>query len=146
MLSEYLMLDRLSVEQTWLKDFFALQTSLLVPLEFTRNIPQHIYIDSPLVSFRMLCLPWVKEICEEQSCPITSTSLNRSGQDPILTHEQAKDFHMSWAPDAKLVEGQGNLSGQSSTMLKYNGNGTFEVVRAGAKVDEIKNHLALLSA
>lgn len=127
------------LSETWLCEFFSLETSLLVPLEWKKKeIPFWIFQGSAFVSVRCLELPTIKSLIEKVGSPITSTSLNLTGQAPISSFEEARLFHLQQCPQLEFFKGEGSdLSGRSSTMVSIDTAGVFTVLREGRYVSQI---------
>jgi L-threonylcarbamoyladenylate synthase len=128
----------------WLQDFFSLETSLAVPRKhFKRELPYWITFDSPYLAFRCLELEWIEEIYSEMEGPMTTTSLNRTGEPPILSYTQALAFQQKYCPNiAVYPKREVDLSSQSSTMVCWDGE-EFQLWREGALVQKVKEHVGL---
>ena len=133
-----------SISVSWLRNFFKLEATLGVPLKISKIfIPSWVTAKSDIVSVRCLDLTVLKPISTALSVPFFTTSLNVTGEDPIITYEEAKKFQQTHARDADLIgDSSHNLSGRSSTIVFLRGN-SFEIIRPGLKVEEIKKHLNL---
>ncbi|MBC7713293.1 MAG: Sua5/YciO/YrdC/YwlC family protein [Rhizobacter sp.] len=133
-----------AISTSWLRNFFKLEATLGVPLKISKiSIPKWVTAKSDLVSVRCLDLPALKPISAALNVPFFTTSLNVTGQDPIITFEDAKHFQQTHAQDAELIGNSShNLSGRSSTIVFFRGS-SFEIIREGLKVEEIKKHLNL---
>jgi len=145
MLGLYCDYQKMGISVEWLSDFFKMETSLLFPHKYSRDIPSYIVGDSSYVSIRVLTYPWLKKICEWHQSAITTTSLNRSGQKAIVSLEEAIAFKENYAPNSNLVLGKDHLSGQSSTMVKLDSLQSFEIVREGNRIKDVQRQLSLLS-
>ncbi len=143
---EYVQLPTFLTKE-WLQLFFSMETSLLVPLEWMKKeIPFFIYQGSEFVSLRVLEFPFLKIMTRELSGPLTTTSLNLTGQLPIVDYNEAKKFHEEYAPH--LIFAAGNkekLSGRSSTMMKVGADLNFSVLREGGKIKDVLQHCRLSS-
>ncbi len=135
------------LNEAWLRHFFSLETSLLLPLAWQKKeIPFWIYQGSPLISVRCLELPVIKELLEKTGAPVTSTSLNLTGQAPISSFEEAKKFHFEQCPELEFLAGKGvSLSGSSSTMVSINIAGAFTMLREGRHASQISELCGLSS-
>jgi L-threonylcarbamoyladenylate synthase len=133
-----------SMSKSWLRNYFKLESTLGVPLKISRiPIPSWVTAKSDLVSIRCLEHPELKEIGETLKAPFITTSLNLTGEPPIINFQDAKQFQMAYAPEAEFFgDSSHNLSGRSSTIVFFRGN-HFEIIREGLKVEEIKKHLKL---
>ncbi len=133
-----------NISLSWLNSFFKLETSLGLPKKIaTFSIPFWVAARSEMVSVRCLDLEILKPISTALGGPFFTTSLNLTGESPITSYEDAKKFQETLAVKTELIGNQShNLSGQSSTIVFLKGN-SFEIVREGAKIEEIKKHLIL---
>ena len=129
---------------SWLRNYFKLESSLGLPIRISKiSIPSWVTAKSDIVSVRCLDLPVLKPISDALKGPFFSTSLNVTGEDPIINYADAKAFQQSHAKDAEFFgDSTHNLSGHSSTIVFFRGN-SFEIIREGSKVAEIKKHLKL---
>ena len=129
---------------SWLRGYFKLESTLAVPLKISRiSIPSWVTGKSDLVSVRCLEHPELKGIGEALKAPFITTSLNLTGEPPIVNYQDARQFQMTHAPEAELFgDSSHNLSGRSSTITFFRGN-RFEIIREGLKVEEVKKHLRL---
>ncbi len=131
----------------WLEDFFKLETTLGLPLVSAKiKIPKWATAESDYISLRCLDSEIIKSIYNEIKTPFFTTSLNLTGEPPITTLNEARQFHIAHASSTHLIEGQNlkELSGFSSTIIFLNENLNFEIKREGRRVDEVKNHLMKL--
>lgn len=131
----------------WLTAFFHLETSLLLPVSWLKvEIPFWIYQGSAFVSVRCLENELIQTLVDEVGAPITSTSLNVSGQEPLFDFEEAKRFHKEHCPELHFYEGEGmNLSGSPSTIMSLDESGKFALVRPGRYVQEVMKLCGLSS-
>lgn len=131
------------VEDIDWKTFFSLESTLLIPSEHFETLPKWINYDSPFVGIRLLeneAMSKIHHLCDK---PITTTSLNLHGNDPILKLEEAVEFMYEHCPHAILIDDLSLApSGQASTILKFNGL-EFTFLREGTKIEEIKNAIGI---
>ncbi|MGZ3787588.1 MAG: Sua5/YciO/YrdC/YwlC family protein [Bacteriovorax sp.] len=135
------------VSLAWLEEFFSLETTLGFPLSEAKiKIPKWATGNSEFASIRCLESVAVKSIYDELKTPFFSTSLNLTGEAPILSMEKAKQFKAQYASDALFFEPQTNesLSGSSSTIVFLSANLSFEIRREGKRAFDVKNHLMKL--
>ena len=121
------------------EDLYHLGFSAGVPKELLVNsLPHSPFSNTKYVCFRLLNSGLFQGLDEVIDFPITTTSLNVSGQNPITSLEEAKDFWQKYVPDAKFIEAQTakNLSGKASSIVLFNEN-TYKVVREGDNLQEI---------
>lgn len=131
----------------WLVDFFKLETTLGLPLESSKiKIPRWATGQSDFVTIRLLKTDISKKIYQEIKNPFFSTSLNFSGEAPIVSQEEALKFKNTYAPDAHFFTTKENcdLSGQSSTIVFFTENLNFEIKREGLKIVEVTKHITKL--
>lgn len=133
-----------NIDKSWLRNYFKLESTLGIPLKISRiPIPSWVTSKSDLVSVRCLEHPELKEIGETLKAPFITTSLNLTGEPPIITFQDAKQFQLAYAPEAEFFGNSSHdLSGRSSTIVFFRGD-RFEIIREGLKVEEIKKHLKL---
>ena len=129
---------------SWLRSYFKLESTLGLPLKIAKiTIPSWVTGKSDLVSVRCLEMEILKPITEALKVPFFTTSLNLTGDDPITNYSDALQFQKGFAADAEFIgDNSHNLSGRSSTIVFFRGN-SFEIIREGLKVEEIKKHLKL---
>ena len=99
------------------------------------------------IAFRYLKFDAIKSITSEMDAPVTTTSLNITGERPIVDEASARSFHERYASNAKFV-GDGNVipSGRSSTIVIMRSENEFKFVREGKFKEEINEYLRILSA
>ena len=129
---------------SWLRNYFKLESTLLIPTKIARFlIPSWITGKSEFISVRCLEHPELKIIGDTLKAPFITTSLNLTGEPPITNFQDAKQFQLNYAPEAKIFgESSHILSGRSSTIVIFRVN-HFEIIRVGLKITEIKKHLNL---
>jgi L-threonylcarbamoyladenylate synthase len=133
-----------AINISWLRNYFKLESTLGIPIKISKIlIPSWVTGKSDIVSVRCLDLPVLKPISTALSGPFFTTSLNITGQDPITSYDEAKKFQQAYALDAEFFgDRTHNLSGRSSTIVFFRMN-SFEIIREGLKVEEIRNHIKL---
>lgn len=131
-----------AISLSWLRTFFKLESTLGVPLKISKiSIPSWVTAKSDLVSVRCLELEVLKPISTSLKGPFFTTSLNVSGEPAITSFLDAQAFQQEHAAEVDLIGNSShNLSGESSTIVFFRGN-SFEIIRAGSKMEEIKTHL-----
>jgi len=129
---------------SWLRNYFKLESTLAIPLKIAKiSIPSWITGKSELVSVRCLEHPELRIIGDTLKAPFITTSLNLTGEPPIVNFQDAKQFQLAYAPEAEFFgDSSHNLSGRSSTIVFFRVN-HFEIIREGLKVEEIRKHLNL---
>lgn len=135
----------------WLSDFFKLETTLGLPLTWCKlSIPSWATGESSFISLRCLESAVIKKIDQEIKSPFFSTSLNLTGEPPIVSYSDAVLFQKTHAPEAHFVnsDSEDNLSGSSSTVVFFTKNKDeklkYEIKREGKRSKEVKEHLAKL--
>lgn len=126
-------------------EVFELGFTLLLPLDLAlKEIPLWVRESSPFIGFRVLSLLPLKNVIESEGAPITTTSLNRSGESPILDNEEALQFFKSVrSPEVQFVKIKDlNSQGTSSTIVQYE-NGVMKIIREGKNITVIKGMLGL---
>lgn len=67
-----------------MRTLFQMESTLAIPKQWAKRvIPEWIVYDSPLVAIRCLELEHITRLVEQAGGPISSTSLNHSGEPPI---------------------------------------------------------------
>lgn len=127
------------MSRDWCAHYFSMGASLaLKKKHWKENWPSHVFADSDFFCFRIL------HIFDEQvgNIPISTTSLNKTGQPAMTTESEAMDFNQKYSLSHCRMIGQkmANVtpSGVSSTIICYE-NGNIQVWREGKNVDEIRN-------
>ena len=136
------------IERNWLDRIFSLEATLAVPKNWCKmKIPDWVTGNSDFIAFRYLKFDSIKRIVSETGAPVTTTSLNVTGERPIVDEASAKSFHERYAKDAKFIE-DGNVipSGRSSTIVIFHSESEFKFVREGKFKEEINEYLRVLSA
>ena len=107
------------MDAAFLRELFSLEVTLGLPLSQAGiDIPPWIVGESSWVGVRCLEYPWVRDITERAGGPVSTTSLNLSGQAPCVDFSCAQTFLQTHCPDARLWRGDGQkLSGVSSTIV-----------------------------
>lgn len=130
------------------KNLFAvlrLEVTLILPSHFFNySIPSFVTAGSRDIAFRYIEVMDYSQITERISDPITSTSLNITGDDPITEERDALDFFNQICPDAIFIKDkQLKFSKSSSTIVSISEVGRWSIKREGAQVEKIKNLLKL---
>lgn len=127
---------------SWLRNYFKLESTLIIPTKIAKFlVPSWITGKSEFISVRCLEHPELKSIGEALKGPFITTSLNLTGEPPIINFDDAKQFQLAYAPEAIMFgENTSILSGRSSTIVIFRVS-HFEIIRVGLKLAEIKKHL-----
>jgi len=131
--------------QSWLSVFFTLETTLLIPLKMFKEIPPSWVVqDSQYMGVRVLHLPWIIELLTRVG-PITSTSLNITGEAPIVDFSSVKKFiDENQLSDGEIItEDNLALSGHASTIIKMQEGAIFETIRKGQRFQDVQKQLNL---
>lgn len=126
-------------------EIFDLGFTLLLPLDLAvKEIPPWVRESSPFIGFRVLPLLALKKVMESEGAPITTTSLNKSGESPIVKNEEAQQFFKSVkSPEIHFVKIKSlENHGSSSTIVQYE-NGLMKIIREGKNITVIKGMLGL---
>lgn len=109
---------------------------------FKRELPALCFSSTDFVSVRIISNDMITKLIEQADGPITTTSLNLSGEAAITEDVQAKDFWKKHASDCLFVQGQyeTQLSGHSSSIIILSGN-EYRVLRSGRLIKEIEQNL-----
>lgn len=128
---------------------FSMETTLLVPKKYlTNKYPSYLTSKSEFVSIRLMTLPLILELRKKIGAPFFTTSLNISGENPILEFNGASEFLKLHAPLALLhfdSNSMQNLSGTSSTIIKFDLSGSATILRPGTFAKEINFYLEELN-
>ncbi|MFN8370605.1 MAG: Sua5/YciO/YrdC/YwlC family protein [Bacteriovoracaceae bacterium] len=115
-----------------------------------KSIPQWIYQNSNVVGVRLLTdSKSVNKIIKNEKCAIITTSLNKTGEDPIILKNAA---HTSWNKYASkhefICEDDYNdpKASVASTIVFFNEKFDLTITRKGEGWEKIEKHLELLSA
>lgn len=139
------------VTKQWLIDFFKLETTLGIPVRSAKiEIPPWSHGESSFVTLRCLETNVVKEIYDRLGAPFFTTSLNLTGEPPIVEELDAINFQKRHAPSARLIRGGAgvttqDLSGSSSTIVFIDESGKVEIKREGKRIEDVKNHISQLA-
>lgn len=133
----------------WLERFFTFETTLGIPKSWWKDeSSKWIFGESEYVAIRFLKLPHVLEICNKETSPIFTTSLNVSGEEVISQDSSARAFFNKYVlpceEDAIFVSNENKLSGDSSTIVFYDEH-SFRIIRSGKLINQVRQHLELLS-
>lgn len=132
----------------WLRIFFGLETTLGLPLKISKiKIPPFATGESEFVSLR--CLEndeIIQKIYKDLKTPFFTTSLNLTGESPIVSEELAFNFFKKYASDTHFFKAphKTDLSGQSSTIVFLSENFDYKILREGRRVQDVKEHLKFL--
>lgn len=143
-IEEFIHLDDLS-EYLPLIEVLKKESTVLIPLKFfKKEIPSYIYCDSDKVGVRLAEDFLGKELSSHTPDPVTTTSLNRSTESPILEESKAIKFKEDYAPQAVFIPSEKSLlSGSPSTIISLEENKTWTIVREGARKNELETLLGI---
>ena len=130
----------------WLRHFFSQESTIIMPNSWMMfDIPPWISPDGKTTGIRCLDLPLLSQLTN--SLPITTTSLNLTGNPPITSLEEASRFRSKHVPDAIFVNIPGLVpSGKASTIVSVDDDGNYAFIRRGRFENDIEKHLRLLTA
>lgn len=147
-LKRYFELDK-NLPEEMLKVFFTLETTLLIPRYLNRGIqvPDWIHQSETSIGVRLLERPTIIKIIKEVGQPLITTSLNRSGENPLKVEAVAREFQRQYAQNAVFIpavtQEEQKMSGSSSTIVSYFGPKKFRIARPGQRVEEVKKLLQI---
>lgn len=135
-----------NMTKLWLSKFFELESTLGVPKEWAKTeIPLWICQDSDFLAVRCVPSEEIVKIFSLIKKPISSTSLNLVGEVPIVDNAEAEFFFNKYSSDEEFIpNSKSKCSGRSSTIVLLAKDGPI-VVRKGLHVEDINEHLKLLS-
>jgi len=141
-------------DQQFLTSFFSLESTVLLPVSWlVKEIPEWVICNSDFVGCRCLDSSVIKTVISTAGGVVTTSSLNLSGGEPIVSYDEAKDFVKTNIEFAKIIIDSSSsssvfsdrLSGVASTLVKYDGV-NFSIIREGRLANELRNRVGLLSA
>ena len=116
-----------------------------------KEIPHYIYPNSDLVGFRVARDSSLASLIKNHGEAITSTSLNFTGESPIVNFEDAREFFHQVENKFSNLSFEENLgrsitpSGQSSSFVVFKEDG-YTFLRKGRYASEIEEVLGLPTA
>ena len=146
MLSKYFELDFLP-QNIKLNLFFSLELTLGIPLEYMKmKLPSHIYKKSTFVGVRIAQSDFLRNYLNELNEPITTTSLNNTGEPPITNKDDAREFYENKKmiySNLKFIDSEDDeLSGVSSSFILLK-DGKYSFLRVGRHAEEIRKFLQI---
>lgn len=145
---EYFELPK-KISDDWMESFFSLETTLGLPLEWAKKeIPSWISQDSDFVCIRCLQGGFFRDLIgRSKGKAVITTSLNISGEAPILNKNEAQVFREEHAPNSSIFHSdQLLLSGHSSTIVRFLNSQEIHVIRKGQRFADVLKKLEVLSA
>lgn len=134
----------LPLSEMALVNFFKLESTMLIPLEYFKlPLDKAVIGESSHVGIRCLSFPFLPPF------PITSTSLNLSGESPITNYADACTFAEKYFSNAKILYGKSiATSGSSSSIFILSGRDervkpNFTCLRRGRYVSQLEEILGL---
>ncbi len=105
---------------------------------FLKTLPEAPFSETDFVCIRLVENAVTRDLEKIVEFPIISTSLNKTGHEPITEIEEAKDFWQKYCPDTLFIEPDERvaLSGFSSTIIIISAN-EYKIVRRGSALEEI---------
>ena len=138
-----------SITDDWMKSFFGLETTLGLPIEWAKkDIPSWISQGSDFVCIRCLQGDFFRGLVDGlEGKAVITTSLNLSGESPILNKDDAQVFREKHAPSATIVQSdQLVLSGHSSTIVRFLNSEEIHIIRKGQRFEDVLKTFEVLSA
>ncbi len=125
---------------------FDLETTVLIPVEWLKKeIPKFVYMNSDKVGVRIakpMLAEKLKEVCLD---PITTTSLNLTGDSPIVEEVRAVTFQGEHFPGAYLISLPESISsGRPSSILSIDKSFSLSWVRKGRYALKLEKLLEIL--
>lgn len=140
----------LFMNEKWLNSYFSLESTLgLKTSRLQKELPEWLVNKSEYLSIRCLENEVTKKVYEQVKAPFFTTSLNLTGQDPIVAREKAFEFKDQYAKDASIIsDHQELLSGESSTIIFFDET-NFKLIRKGNHLSDLekliqKEHYTLI--
>ena len=146
MLLRYFNLDFLP-QDIDLNHLFSLEMTLGIPLDYMKlKVPSHIYKKSTFVGVRIAQSEFLSSYLNELNEPITTTSLNNTGDPPITNKNDARSFYENKKKiysNLKFVDSiEDELSGVSSTFI-FLEKGKYSFLRMGRHAEKIRKILQI---
>lgn len=109
---------------------------------FKEVLPEVPFGSTSFACFRIINNELIREIIETAGGPITTTSLNITGNPAITDELDAKDFWKKYISSASFysMDHGSDLTGHSSTIIIFSGN-DYKVLREGNRINDIKESL-----
>ncbi len=120
-------------------DLASREMTFLVPLaHIKKEVPKWITSGSSGLAFRFLKNDIFSSLKDENIGPITTTSLNKTGENPIVSKNEAKMFFdQNCSCEIFLSEKKTELSGRPSTIISFLNPEQPSILRAGKFVNEV---------
>lgn len=145
MLEEYISLEH---------DFFSnvflplskMQVTFSIDLSLIKKeLPYWCHFQSKKIYLRFLPELNISSVCKDLNTPIFSTSLNVSGESPIVSSQNAKVFYEKNVQNGLFLEGDDSkLSGESSSIINIRDKNNIQILRKGKYTQEIISYLKTL--
>ena len=117
-----------------LKKIFKSEATLGLPLSWIKKeIPTYIYSGSSWIGIRCVELVSLKTLSAKAQGPVTTTSLNYSGDKPIITMDEALAFAKKFSECTfiPLHSEDPPMSGRPSCLMSFDDVGRYQMVRPG---------------
>lgn len=129
-----------------LSNFFSLEVTVGIPISWLkRDVPSWVSSMSDFLCVRILDLKFEKRFLDKM--PLTTTSLNLTGENPIVHFQDAFQFYEAINSEGihfiKLQTGE--LSGNSSTIIIFKEDLSFSFLREGRLFKKVLSCARLLS-
>lgn len=133
----------LFMNEKWLSDYFSLESTLgLKTNRLKKQLPEWLVNKSEYLSIRCLENEVTKKVYDLVSTPFFTTSLNLTGNPPIVSQKEALEFKNQYAPDATIISAQKELlSGESSTIIFFDET-SFRLIRKGNHLSSLEKLIA----
>ncbi|MFN8369153.1 MAG: Sua5/YciO/YrdC/YwlC family protein [Bacteriovoracaceae bacterium] len=143
--------DTIKTVKSELLQIFKLKTTLGFPVKWIKNnsIPQWIYQNSDVVGVRVLKdSKSINKIIKNEKSAIITTSLNKTGSEPIILKNDAIAFQKNFAKNCEFIcedDYKDPTRSSASTIIFFNEKYNYTIIRKGEGWDNIEKHLALLT-
>lgn len=132
-------LDLSSGLESFIEQASSLGVTFGIPKSLFRlPLPEQPFLNTDYICIRLVRNTVTRELENVSNFPIISTSLNKTGQQPISNLEEAKTFWKKYASDFNFIEPDHRLtlSGASSTIVFLSAD-RYKIVREGTNVLKI---------
>ena len=135
-----------SITSLPLVDIFKEESTICFPIKYWKlnsEDLEDVCAGSNYVGVRLINSEEINQIINETRAPITSTSLNLTGNPPIVKYNEALEFTNNH-PNTKLVGKEGaDLSGVASSVVAIDDSGVCKIFREGRKLKSILSYVKL---
>ena len=129
-----------------LRETFRLEATLGFPVAWMqKKIPDYIFSDSTWIGVRyidMVSFPSIQRLMNKVLTPITTTSLNYSGDAPITSEIHALEFakKIKDCTVIPLLPTDPPMSGEASCFMCFDEKGAHKLIRAGRFSERLQEY------